>query len=216
MTAATAGGEPALVAGDTALIGRLLAESGVDRGLPEAEGQAWLAHLGKELVERVATLLSWGFEGLARQWEVWEVVAAVAVLLAAIALTWRLVQWLGARRRRRVEAGPERQEAAPRLTGSPADPAAWRLRLERRLEEGRLAEALEALWWWLATSLAAGAAVDPAWTNRELLERAAAAAPRRLRLAPHLARFDRLAYGPGDATADEVRELVAALESDLA
>lgn len=209
-------GEPALVPGDGALLARTLAESAVERSLPGADWKAWIVHLGREVAEWIFGFLGAGLEAVAHRAALWQVVGVVVAFLAVTALVWRLVQWL--RARRRVSPGAV---DGGELTAEPPGPArgrsaaAWRRELERHLAAGRLPEALEATWWWLASSLVADGRVDPAWTNRELLVRAGAPGERRRALALLLARFDCLAYGPLAATGDQVRELVAGMEAAL-
>ncbi len=87
--------------------------------------------------------------------------------------------------------------------------AAWRAELERRLAEGRIAEALEALWWWLARSVAA-TQVEADWTSRDLVTRS-----RREDLRDFVRRLDAFTYGPRRPAVEDLRGLVGRLEEAL-
>jgi hypothetical protein len=87
--------------------------------------------------------------------------------------------------------------------------AAWRAELERRLAAGLVAEALEALWWWLARSLASGQ-VEPAWTSRDLVTRS-----RREDLRDLVRRLDAFTYGARRPAVEDLRRLVGGLEEAL-
>jgi hypothetical protein len=86
---------------------------------------------------------------------------------------------------------------------------AWRAELERRLAAGHIAEALEALWWWLARSVAASQA-EPAWTSRDLVARS-----RREDLRDLVRRLDAFTYGPRRPAVEDLRRLVGGLEEAL-
>jgi hypothetical protein len=206
---------PALRAADRALVARVLADGGVDRRLPGADLRGYLTHLGGELGRRLTAWVAAAVGAVTGS--AVAVAAAVLIAVALAALLWALTRWILHRWRRRGADGRPPPAPAAVASGTPGrgDPALWRAELERRLAEGRLAEALEAAWWWLALSLA-GERADPSWTSRELLERAVGAGEVRRRLAPLLAGFDVLAYGPRRPTVAAVRGLVAALEGELA
>jgi hypothetical protein len=141
-------------------------------------------------------LLIWGTIGL--------VLLAAAILLA---------RWLHRQRRAETNSETALAPAPGALQGRNAD--AWRGEIERRLAAGELAAALEAAWWWLAVSLMADR-VDPAWTSRELIERAGVAAERRRALLPTVRRLDALTYGPVAPRAADVRGLIDRLAPQLA
>lgn len=133
------------------------------------------------------------------------IVAGLAALVVAL-LLWLLVARLRGRTRKEEEA-PVTAAAAPAAL---LDAAGWRTELERRLAEGRIPEALEALWWWLARSLA-GAAAEPDWTSRDLMARS-----RREDLRDLFRRLDVLTYGPHPPAAEDLRGLLGRLEEKLA
>jgi hypothetical protein len=125
--------------------------------------------------------------------------AAVVALLIGRALFVRL-------RRRAPRVG------APAGAASPAvlrDAAGWRAELERLLAAGQVAGALEALWWWLARSLAGGDA-EPDWTSRDLVARAPRDDLRGL-----VRRLDAFTYGPWRPAVEDLRGLVGRLEEVL-
>jgi hypothetical protein len=144
----------------------------------------------------------WVLEGLA-----WGL-AAVAILLILRVAVLRL------RRREKAVRGDD--GGALTALGIPAaarDAAAWRAELERHLADGRIADALEALWWWLARSLA-GDRAEADWTSRDLVAQA-----RRQDLREELRdivrRLDAFTYGPRPPGVEDLRRLVGRLEEAL-
>ena len=134
----------------------------------------------------------------------------IVILLTALALLLlgRLVlARVRSRQRLDVEAGSLAAGSAP--APAPRDAAEWRAELERRLAEGRIPEALEAAWWWLARSVA-GEKAEPDWTSRDLMARS-----RRPALAPLVRRLDAFIYGPRQPAAEELRTLVGRMEETL-
>ncbi len=73
-----------------------------------------------------------------------------------------------------------------------------------------MAEALGALWWWLARTLA-GARAEPDWTGRDLLGWS-----RRDDLRPLIRQLETLRYGPRESSVAEVRRLARRWEAALA
>lgn len=133
----------------------------------------------------------------------WGLALLAALLVVRVAVS---------RLRRRPKAGKEMGEGAVTSLGVPAaarDAAAWRAELERRLADGPIAAALEALWWWLARSLA-GPRAEPGWTSRDLVTRA-----RREDLRDLVRRLDAFTYGPRQPATDDLRSLVRRLEEAL-
>lgn len=125
------------------------------------------------------------------------------LLFVSLALLLGLILLRAGRRWRADRARPI--TPSPGKTYPPAPPprsrGEWEAELRRRLDEGDLGAAMEALWWWLASSLLAGPA-EASWTSRELIARAG-----RRDLEPQIRRFDRLAYGPEPASTDELLRL---------
>lgn len=120
-------------------------------------------------------------------------------------------------RRLRLGRGP-RGPSVPSLSwtevpeeASSGDRLEWRRRLEERLARGDVAGALEALWWWIAFSLAPGSEIDESWTTRELLEAARRPDLRRLGAA-----LDVLLYGRRSPSRQDVAECLARFEERLA
>jgi hypothetical protein len=100
------------------------------------------------------------------------------------------------------------------------DAAGWRAELDRRLAEGRIPESLEALWWWLARSLA-GAEAEPDWTSRDLMARTRrddlqGDDLRGNQLRDLVRRLDLLTYGPLPPAVEDLRGLLGRLEERLA
>ncbi len=189
---------------------RALASSHVER-VPVPPESSWTG----ELLRRFQRALLDGLLAGARWLHVsppvlrW-IVAGLAVLVVA-ALLWLIVAW--ARRRPKAPApAPVVAAAAP---AAPLDAAGWRAELERRLAEGRIPEALEALWWWLARSLA-GPAAEPDWTSRDLVARSRRDDLQRDRLRDLVRRLDAFTYGPLPPAAEDLRGLLGRLEEALA
>jgi hypothetical protein len=137
----------------------------------------------------------------------WALVAASAALLALAAC--RLVaSFFGSMRATEREPTPSVGPNAP-APRKGLSPSGWRTEVEARLSRGEASAALEAAWWWLATSLLPGE-VDPAWTTRELLGVAG-----RQDLGRPARTLDRLLYGPEQPRPHDVRRLMADLERVL-
>ncbi len=190
---------------DPALLERVLASSGVERYPVPAEG-SYLGELGRAAQQFLMEALMRAGEALHLApgvlWALVAVLAAIVFLLIARAVLSRL------RRRTVVE------ETEAVATGSaplvPRDAAGWRAELERRLAEGRTPEALEALWWWLARSLA-GPEATADWTTRDLVARSPRDDLRHL-----VRRLDAFTYGPRPPEIADLRGLVGRLEAALA
>lgn len=142
--------------------------------------------------------------------------ANFALQLLGLALALVLLLALARYLRRRLAARPAAPApAAPfeRLPVAGVDGGSaeqWRERLHRRLGEGRVDEAVEALWWWLASVLVPRGA-EPSWTSRELLGRAG-----RGDLLPLVRRLDRMLYGAARPSTGEVDGLWRALREAVA
>ncbi|HWZ85701.1 MAG TPA: hypothetical protein VN032_05830 [Thermoanaerobaculia bacterium] len=142
----------------------------------------------------------------------------LSIELVAIAAVGLALGLLAVAILRRVRALPgSRRNGSPRLAWTPAaasapsrDRAGWRREVELRLSRGDVAGALEALWWWLAASLAVGAPIDESWTTRELLDRA-----RRPDLSQPGARLDTLMYGRRGPSAEDVTACLRRFEEGL-
>jgi hypothetical protein len=192
---------------DAALLERVIAESGVDATPTEASGlELWLESLGEELRRLIGSLLEL-LEGVTGStslppWVGWGLLAVLLVAAAALLLR-------GSGRARRRPAPPVSPPLEVELE-APRSASEWRAAIEGALARGELEAALTALWWWLASRLAPQEA-QPSWTTRELVVRSG-----RRDLAPLVARFDALAYGPLAPEPVEVRRLLGELEERLA
>lgn len=202
MTAMTADGD---------LMKRVLAESGVEqtpvppetsyvgelfRAAQRAVIDAFMAGVKKlDVPEPMVRVVAWGLAGL-------------AVLLIA----WVVFSWW--KRRRRGKEEGEGSVAALDVPPAKRTAAAWRAEMDRLLSEGRIAETLEALWWWLARSLA-GDRAEPDWTSRDLVAQARREDLRN-DLRDLVRRLDAFTYGPRPPGIDDLRHLVGRLEEALA
>jgi len=207
--AAAPTGPPVAAPADRAALERVLAESGAKTRRRPPGLAAYLGSLVQRAVGWIGNALESAAAAVAVGPALVRIVAwslatlAAAAVLAAVAAAVR-------RRRRRPAARRER----PAVGASPGGPdprgaADWRAEIERRLAAGRIAEALAAVWEWLAGALC-GAGAEPSWTGGELL-----AHGRRPDLAPAVARLDAMTYGPRRPRPAEVRELVRGLEQSL-
>ena len=176
------------------------AVAGVERDAPKPEWSGYVPVLVGAAFERL-----WGalrplralfrLGAGAATTAAWAFVAAVA--LAVLAVLWRVFA------RRSLAPSPDRARtptvaagAAP--SGAPPD---WLAELDRRLEAGDVAGALEAWWWVFARRVAPGEA-RASWTSGELVARA-----RRPELRPLAVQIDRFRYGPVRPAASDVRAL---------
>ena len=193
------------------LLARVLADTRVVTVRDDAGWSAWL-------VEQIARAWARMIDSLIRAVDAVGVgnrsllaIAAGIALAVAAALIWQLVAAIRRRRTRRPAAG-EPDVAAVAATEGPGagwGVGAWRAEIDRRLAAGRVREALEAVWWWLARALA-GPRAAASWTGRELLAHSG-----RPDLAPLLGRLDAFAYGPAAPETAAVRELTRGLEGRI-
>ena len=179
------------------LLERVLAETGVARfpskPSPLSYSEAWSEAVARWL-ERFFGDRPGVFEGLGRAM-VYAALLAVAAALGFLVVL--LLRSLRAHRRPSSRAGQAATSAVP-AAAPVRDAEGWKREIEHRLRSGDVAGALEALWWWLARSLA-GERADASWTTRELVVYAG----RRdlLALVPYL---DVLMYAPRRPAAADV------------
>ncbi|HEY7214858.1 MAG TPA: hypothetical protein VIC28_09520 [Thermoanaerobaculia bacterium] len=199
-----AAAEARIVPAERAVLQRVLAESKVQQ-VPEPPQASYLGELSGMMQRALMNLLAKGSKMLNLPRPVYQAIALGLAALAVLLLLQLLVPRLRRRKVRRTEGDIAEIELPPAARSA----AAWRAELERRLGEGHIAEALEALWWWLARSLAAGQA-EPAWTSRDLVVRS-----RREDLRDLVRRLDAFTYGPRRPAVEELRRLVGGLEEAL-
>lgn len=202
---AAAAADVRVVPAERAVLERVLAASKVER-VPAPPEASYIGELFGMMRRALIDLIVKGGEMLNLPRPVYQGIAFGLAALAAI-LLFRLVF---SRLRRRTARRGEGAVAEIDLPPAARSAAAWRAELERRLGEGHVAEALEALWWWLARSVAAGEA-EPAWTNRDLVTRS-----RREDLRDLVRRLDAFTYGPRRPAVEDLRRLVGGLEEALA
>ena len=132
---------------------------------------------------------------------------------AAVVVIWLVTVLLGLWRRRghpiKATLGDNFDDLPAATPEVQIDAGAWRRSLTELLAADRLEEALEALWWWLARSLA-GPDADPSWTSRELVERS-----RRRDLLVLVGQLDTFQYGPRRPSSAQVERLAHELERAL-
>jgi hypothetical protein len=184
---------------------RVLASSGVQRS-PVAPAGSYLGELFGAFQRAMVAAIVAGAKWLhLAPWMLWGIVGVLAALAALL-----IVRAVVSRVRRRPAAEPKAITTSAGAPALPPDAAGWRAELERRLAAGRTREALEALWWWLARSLA-GAGAEPDWTSRDLVARF-----RRQDLRDLVRRLDAFTYGPRPPEVAELRGLLDHLEEALA
>jgi hypothetical protein len=190
---------------------RVLAETRVER-VPVPPETSYLAELFRAAQQALIDAILRGGKMLNVPPRVLEGIAWALAILAVLLVLRAVVLRL----RRREKAGQGDGGGALTTLGIPAaarDAAAWRAELERRLADGRIADALEALWWWLARSLA-GDRAEPDWTSRDLVARARRE-DRGEDLRDLVRRLDAFTYGPRQPGVDDLRRLVGRLEEVL-
>jgi hypothetical protein len=195
---------------DPAVVQAVLRERGLEQTLAKPGWPEYFTDLAEALVRRFAdTVGSWLSLSPGSRAAVELAAKGLAVLVLVLALAWAVRAWL--RRRRPLELqAPDGVVAPTRAPVEERGAEGWAHELTRRLAQGEAGPALEALWWWLATSITDGR-VDPAWTSQELVERS-----RRPQLVPHVRILDRLIYGGRSPAVEDVRRLASRLREALA
>ncbi len=196
------------VPADRALLERVLASSGVER-TPAPPESSYAGELVRAAVEILMAAVKRGAGMLHLSQTALTTAVFVAVAVALFLVVRALLPRLRRGRRPQVPAVLAGVAATTATTGRELDAAGWRAELERRLAAGRTAEALEAVWWWLARSLA-GSRAEPDWTSRDLMTQAG-----RPDVAGLIRRLDAFIYGPCRPALEDVRGLVARLEEAL-
>ena len=194
-------------AADPELVRRVLQESGVDQRVPGPGLAAYAESLIEALWRRLTDLLRpFGPRLLPHMEWLAFALAGAALLFLVILLARALV-----RRRPRASDAP-----APLLAAERSEPRHWRDReawaraFEERCAKGDVAAALEAIWWFLATSIAPSE-VDPAWTSGELLAESG-----RQDLTTVARGLDRMIYGSQRPAAPDLRHFFGRLREALA
>jgi hypothetical protein len=193
-------------AADPELVRRVLAESGVDQRLPAPGVSAYAQALVEALWRRLAELLRPLRPRLLPHME-W---LALALMAGAIVFLGLLLARALKRRRAAAREAPTSRPAEQQPTPQAGrDREGWRRAFEERCGRGEVAGALEAIWWFLATSIAPRD-VDPAWTSRELLEESS-----RQDLTPLARGLDRMIYGSLRPAVAELRLFFGRLREAL-
>jgi hypothetical protein len=190
---------------DPAAVERVLAETGVQTTLPAPSWAEYADVIARAVAESLVGFV--GPVGAALAAYGW-LATAVTILLIGVVGAWLVVMVLRlVEKRRRGGAAA----AVTSLSGEPADvprdARAWRRELDRRLDQGLVGPALEALWWWFACSAAGTSDVERSCTSRELVRRAG-----RADLAGPAGELDRWLYGPRRPVVSELRGLLRRAE----
>ncbi|HEX9641869.1 MAG TPA: hypothetical protein VGB13_11215 [Candidatus Krumholzibacteria bacterium] len=193
------------VRGDVALASKLTSELGVQTRYPAPGIQEYF----QAVIDGLSPWLSAAITRLGLPDQITlesltYLILALALAVAAVAL-WRLF--------RAVRHSPGRPpQAVGTIVAIPAAPdiTDWSEELERLLRAGDARRALEALWWWLSSTLGAVDA-DSSWTLRELLTHTG-----RRDLTKTVSALERLSYGPERPEPVALRELVIHLRGLLA
>jgi hypothetical protein len=196
---------------DADLVRRILRETGV---ATKPSGPPLTSYLGAWM----EALARWFSRFFAERPGMAGTIVNAAAVIAILTLAAALILVALSIVRRARNRGP-REAPAPGLGGaglrqeapSPRDRAAWRAEIEARLSRGYIAGALEAFWWWLASSLPLESGIDASWTTRELLVKA-----RRHELLGLGGTLDVLMYGPRIPSPESVTACLARFEEKLA
>jgi hypothetical protein len=202
--------EKSVATADRTLIERLFRETGAERQLAAPSWNEYAATIATAIAARIGALFG-ELDLRSALWPrvlAWVLLATLGVILATLLARWLLRVW-----RSRQPRSPAPATVTLVCAGGGAEPRrspqAWRAEIDARLGLHQLDAALEAVWWWFASSLCESP-VDPSWTSRELLQNT-----RRNDLRPQAALLDRMIYGPARPRADEVRGLVRRMEAAL-
>jgi hypothetical protein len=191
---------------DPATVERVLTETGVATAMPSPSWTEYAEAIVYAMTEAfTGALAPVGAAFVAYGWLA--MVLTVALILAIGAWLIALALRLADERRR---AGASRASGVTTEAGAPVAPRdarAWRRELERRLDEGQVGPALEALWWWFACSAAGTSEVERSCTSRELVRRAG-----RPDLGGPAGELDRWLYGPRAPAVSELRVLLRRAE----
>jgi hypothetical protein len=208
---------PELAGADYPLVEKLISESRVSTSAPRPSPSQYVKDLVGTVIAWIGGIVSFSpgmIELLAL------VITWLALLLFGIAIGVLVVlvlrMWRGRpeKSRQPVSDGDLAAHSRHSATSQWDEPESCWQELQRALDQGQIADALAALWWWLARAVA-GCAADATWTTRQLLAfqgSRVSAQPNLVRLCRQL---DRMIYGPRMVRVDEVRELAGDLRSAL-
>jgi hypothetical protein len=187
----------------------VVATSGVETTVPPPSWTGYIRALAESFAEWLASLIGSVARTLGARADLlapiaWTLIAIVGLFLLYALGRVLLGLWKGVAR---TAQGPSTGIARVAAPVPERDRGAWRREVEARLAAGRVKEALEAVWWWLARSLSEDRARG-SWTSGELLRDAG-----RLDLAPLLGALDALAYAGGRPDPADVRRLLDSLEA---
>jgi hypothetical protein len=196
---------------DAEALEAVFARADLQTTMPEPSWTGYLQVLAEGIARWLGDWLDPLFRALGARGDIlgplaWAFVGGTVLLLVLGIARLAVGAW---RRRSPLAGGAARTEHVP-APPRERDRLAWRREVERRLAEGKVKEALEAIWWWMARSLCPERA-HRSWTSGDLLH-----AARRLDLVPLSAALDALAYAPRRPDHDEVRRLLDSLEAALA
>jgi hypothetical protein len=192
---------------DRALLARIMAETSASQSPSQASFSAYVSDVAIAVSNLIGRRLR-SFAGMLPgahylRYLAWLLLASMAALVA----------WVGfqelrrPRPKRRTSKGTSQEVLVPaRQSG---DPNFWLERVRTLLREGEVANALVALWLYLAHAIGTGD-VDPSWTIRELLERRG-----RRDLVALGRRLERFMYGPLPPAAADVSALLSEMEEAL-
>jgi hypothetical protein len=195
--------------GDLDALHAVLARSGVETAMPAPSWTAYLQALAESFARWLSELVGSVARSLGARAEILVPIAWVLIAAASLLLIVGLVRllaglWKGTNRPGAGSGTSVRRIAAP---APERDRRAWRREVEARLAAGRVKEALEAVWWWLARSLSPDRA-RASWTSGDLLREA-----ERLDLVPLMGALDALAYAGRPPDVVDVRRLLDSLEA---
>lgn len=194
---------------DLETLREIVTTSGVESTVPPPSWTGYLQALAESFADWLASLIGGVARTLGARAEILAPIAWTLIAMASLFLLYALARvllglWKGALRTEHGSATIIARTAAP---VPERDRAAWRREVEARLRAGRVKEALEAVWWWLARSLSEDRARG-SWTSGDLLRDAG-----RLDLVPLVGALDALAYAGRQPDPADVRRLLDSLEA---
>lgn len=183
----------------------ILAGEGVVQEPPSPSALGWFQEIASWFMDWFGALFGWSVETSAA---VSQVLAAIAVLGGLVLVgTIMFVAWRG-RRRRATPAMELSAQEPPIVERQPTSTIEWRRRLQEKLAAGERREALEALWWWLFSTLGVDRESGLTWTARRLVRIA-----NRPDLLPWMKRLESGTYGPRPLDLAGIARSVSEIES---
>jgi len=193
---------------DRKLLARLATETGARTAPPAPSLHEYVAMVAQDVFHR---LFGWihlpniSFAGLGPVLLAVGFGLAVLLLTGALFLIARFLLAAINRRSENVRSTHPTASASPVPPAPPSEAAYWWRRFRAALNRRDAITAMESLWFWVAVRLT-GAAADPSWTSRELLDQA-----KRDDLRPAMTQLDGWRFGPIRPAPEKLENLATQL-----